>query len=148
MGKFKRALRRIVILFSVIILIAGGIDLFDTINNQHRIAKTNCYLSFNDVTLTVNMTYKLFPLGVKEKVLLEKNIRGVYWNNNEDVIAVDYARNERVIGYYLLIRVPEKGLFSPYEPYEIISFHSKESLIGYLRKRDISFPSTNYYYWE
>lgn len=154
MGKFKKVTRFIVnllgsffalLLFLVLLLVA--LDLFGQIRNQRKIPGTHCYLQYNELYMTVNLVYKHFPFGAKEKMLLDENILEVYWNENEDIIAVDFMKDGRITDYYLLLRSAKRGVFSPYEPYTIMRFATERDLRIYLEEKDITFKKENHYIW-
>ena len=63
--------------------------------------------------MTVNLVYKHFPFGAKEKMLLEENILEVYWNENEDIIAVDFMKDGRITDIICFSVQPREECFLP-----------------------------------
>ena len=147
MGK-SNTIRKILFVICLIVAASLGSDVIVTIKDQRRIAKTNCYLNYNDNTFCVNLVYKSFPYGTKKDVLIEKNILRAYWNENKDILAIDYAHSGDITGYYLLIKTDTKELFSPYEPYTIKHFSTISLLKQYLEYHNIVFHNDTYCDWR
>ncbi len=155
MGKFKKlkeslidALMSVIVFFISLLFLILALDLFGQIRNQHKIPGTHCYLQYNELYMTVNLVYKYFPVWTKEKMLLEKDILEVYWNENEDIIAVDYMKSGQIDKYYLLLRSSDRGRNSPLEPYTIMCFNSEDYLWRYLEMKYIKFEKRNHYFWD
>ena len=136
-----------IILIGIIIASALAGDIFVTLMDQRRIAGTNCYLCYDDNTFCVNLAYKTLPYGSKKHVLVDKNILRAYWDKNKDILAVDYSRNGKITGYYLLIKNSTEGLFSPYEPYTVLQFPTDSVLKQYLENKRLFFPEENCIEW-
>jgi hypothetical protein len=134
--------------FIVLLLIIAGIDTYGRLRDQYHIPGTKCYLQYNDVTLTVDLVYKQCPIiFTSMKTLLDDNIREVYWNNKKEIIAISYGVYSKT--YYLLTCTPEyKGVLSPYEPYTIYSFKTREAMDQFMGEKGRLFYSSNHYLWK
>lgn len=144
MGIVKKIAR----VFIVILLIIVGIDTYGRLRDQYHIPGTKCYLQYNDVTLTVDLVYKQCPIiYTSMKTLLDDNIREVYWNDEKEIIAVSYRRHTKF--YYFMARsTMDESISSPYEPYLIYSFRTKEAIDQFIARNGHVFDQSNHYLWR
>lgn len=142
-------LKKIAKIFLIFIGFIFVLDVYLQLSSQHRIPGTKCYLEDLHGLDIARLVYKPFPLWTKSKELIEYSIDEVFWNSDSDIIALHYNHeNCQVAGYYLLVATKGFSSVSPYEPYTIHYFKTKDKLEKFCQSKNIYFSWENGYRWK